>query len=66
MKLAIYVWRGEPQSIAKSFRRRGFKVRVDGRHILFDDSAELRKITEALRRYVIATRRTILYQFPHL
>ena len=66
MKLAIYVWDGNPVRIALALRRRGFQARVDGRHVIFDAPVRAREVERALRRYMLNAGRTISYQIIRL
>jgi len=65
-KLALYIWEGNPVRIALALRRRGFDVRHEGRHVIFQQPVRVRDIERALRRYMLNAGRTISYQFIRL
>ena len=65
-RLALYVWDGNPVRIALALRRRGFDVRVDGRHIIFETPAYPYAVNHALRRYMLNAGRTVSYSLVRL
>ena len=67
-RLALYIWDGNPHRIAAALRRRGFKVRVDGRYIIIERPANpaVGDVLRALRRHMRAAGRTVAYQFVRL
>ena len=67
MKLAIYVWQGDPKNVARALRRREFDVRVDGRYIIFETPARsVGAVNHALQQYMLAAGRTVSYQYVRL
>ena len=64
--LAIFVDAGDPHLVARALRRRGFKVRVDGRYIVFEAHVYPYAVERALQQYMLATARTVSYQFVQL
>ena len=64
--LAVYVWRGDVHLVARALRRRGFKVRVHGRDIVFETPVSTCDVNEALRQYMLAAKRTVSYQFVRM
>ena len=65
-RIALYIWEGEPRRIALALRRRGFDVRHDGRHVIFQQPVRARDVARAIRRYMLAAGRTVSYQFVRL
>jgi len=64
--LALYVREGDPHLIARALRRRGFKVRVDGHHIIFKTPVYPYPVDLALRQYMLNAGRTVSYKHVHL
>lgn len=66
--LALRVQDGNATRIARALRRRGYGIRVDGRHIIFERPRHpiAFEISRALHQYMLNARRTISYEFVNL